>query len=342
MIHRITITTIALLSLLSAPSMYARPLQDTAEVLTELALAMMLMGDVSAFSDDAYRSDSSAHLGFKLKPIVFPKPTDDTTRLEVYSGHIVGSSLWYTGERRRKNGIFNLTHHDMWSAPIIDFDSMHIGLASTAFFDSLGVNTPKHEGYFTISGSMFVYTGCDYDMSLGSCDLLICNLADARPVLWYLPKTVNTKNWESQPSIDDDLTLFFASNAMLEDTVMGLYYAVYDSVDKSFRQSVRLPRHVNLTAACGAPFVIPGTSLLIYWASNGSTSKPIADFWCTQYTRNNNGELVFSKPKRLPPSLRNGGKPISFSYDRVSRTIIVGLENNDVIEMSYVRLPESM
>lgn len=339
---RTLLCVLFVIGLLSAVRVHARTSQDSAEVLTELALAMMLMGDASAFSDDAYRNDSSAQLGFKLKPIVFPKPSGDTTPLKVYSGHIVGSSLWYTGEHRQKNGIFNRKHHDMWSAPIIDFDSMQIGPASSEFFDSLGVNTPKHEGYFTISGSMFVYTGCDYDKSIGSCDLLICNLADARPVLWYLPKTVNTFNWESQPSIDDDLTLFFASNAMLEDTVMGLYYAVYDSVDRSFGQSVRLPQHVNHIAACGAPFVIPGTSLLIYWASNGSTSKPIADFWCTQYTRNDKGELVFSEPKRLPPSLSDGGQPISFSYDRVSRTIIVGLEKNGVIEMSFVRLPESM
>lgn len=311
-------------------------------MLTELALAMMLMGDASAFSDDAYRNDSSAQLGFRLQRIKLADADQQASGFAIYSGYIVGSSLWYTAERRQVNGIFNRKHHDMWSAPIVDPENMQLGPARTDLFDSLGINTQKNEGFFAISGSMLVYTGCDYNKSFGDCDLLICNLSDARPELWYLPNTVNTKGWESQPAIDDDLTLFFTSNVGREDDGTSLFYAMYDTVDKSFRQSVRMPRHVNHALKCGGPFVIPGTSLLIYWASNGSTSKPIADFWCTQYTRNDKGELVFSEPKRLPPSLSDGGQPISFSYDRVSRTIIVGLEKNDVIEMSYVRLPESM
>lgn len=351
MIHRIILTIVALLPLLGAQSMHARPMQDSTEVLTELALAtMLLMGDASAFSDDAYRTDSNAHLGLELRLITLAEADRQSSGLAIYSGYIVGSSLWYTAESRQANGIFNRTHHDMWSAPIIDPERMQLGPARTDVFDSLGINTLGNEGFFAINGSMLVYTGCNYIKGFGDCDLLICNLSDARPELWYLPKTVNSKSWESQPALDDDLTLFFTSNREGDDDGAALFYAVYDTVDKSFRQSVRLPRHVNHAGQCGGPFVIPGTSLLIYTAVTGTKSS--SDYWCTQYTRNDSGELVFSKPKRLPPSLSNGGKPISFSYDRVSRTIVIGLEKAASLrgnkqgggtqQLYYVRLPESL
>ncbi|MEM8938209.1 MAG: OmpA family protein [Bacteroidota bacterium] len=78
------------------------------------------------------------------------------------------------------------------------------------------INTSLNEGAATISadGRTMIFTSCDRKDSYGSCDLYISRKVGDR---WLGPRNlgsrVNTKYWESQPSLSaDGKTLFFASN----------------------------------------------------------------------------------------------------------------------------------
>ncbi|MEM9680499.1 MAG: OmpA family protein, partial [Bacteroidota bacterium] len=78
------------------------------------------------------------------------------------------------------------------------------------------INTSLNEGAATISadGRTMIFTSCDRRDSYGSCDLYMSRKVGDR---WSRPKNlgnrVNTKYWESQPSLSaDGKTLFFASN----------------------------------------------------------------------------------------------------------------------------------
>ncbi len=78
------------------------------------------------------------------------------------------------------------------------------------------LNTPLNEGAQSLSGDgrLLVFTACNGGMSGGSCDLYF---SQYRYQKWSrpspLPGKVNTKYWESQPSLSaDGRTLYFASD----------------------------------------------------------------------------------------------------------------------------------
>ncbi|NRB51477.1 MAG: PD40 domain-containing protein [Saprospiraceae bacterium] len=78
------------------------------------------------------------------------------------------------------------------------------------------LNTPLNEGAQSLSGDgrLLVFTACNGGMSGGSCDLYF---SEYRQQKWTrpspLPGKVNTKYWESQPSLSaDGRTLYFASD----------------------------------------------------------------------------------------------------------------------------------
>ena len=75
------------------------------------------------------------------------------------------------------------------------------------------INTPQNEGAQCISadGQMLFYTGCNRTLGLGSCDLYVAFWEGdkfGKPVNLGAP--VNSRSWESQPSLaGDNKTLFF-------------------------------------------------------------------------------------------------------------------------------------
>lgn len=78
------------------------------------------------------------------------------------------------------------------------------------------INTGYNEGAQCVSpdGKYLFYTLCNTDMGIGSCDLFWSKRIGNR---WSRPRNfgspVNTKNWESQPSIaPDGKTIYFISN----------------------------------------------------------------------------------------------------------------------------------
>lgn len=78
------------------------------------------------------------------------------------------------------------------------------------------LNTRYNEGTCTISadGNILIYTSCDAPDSFGSCDLYITHKINGQ---WQkaanMGKTINSRSWDSQPSLSaDGSMLFFSSN----------------------------------------------------------------------------------------------------------------------------------
>ncbi|MEL6391777.1 MAG: OmpA family protein [Bacteroidota bacterium] len=79
-----------------------------------------------------------------------------------------------------------------------------------------GINTDMNEGAQTLSanGQLMVFTMCNAPRGMGSCDLYFSERVSGR---WTSPRNigenVNTRFWESQPTLSaDGKLLFFASN----------------------------------------------------------------------------------------------------------------------------------
>lgn len=137
---------------------------------------------------------------------------------------------------------------------------------------SENINTPNfNEGAQSISpdGRYLFFTGCNRPDGVGRCDIYVCRREGndwSKPV--NLGQTINTGEWESQPSISaDGSTLFFLSNRP------GGFggYDIWKSVmnDEGFWTTpVNLGPNVNTPYDEATPFIHPDGKTL-YFSSDG-------------------------------------------------------------------------
>jgi len=136
---------------------------------------------------------------------------------------------------------------------------------------SENINSPANEGAATISGDgkTLVFTSCNRPDSQSDCDLYISfRTGDT----WSKPRsmgdTVNSKSWDSQPSLSaDGRTLYFTSTrgggVGKEDI-----WVTYRNEDDSWQKPVNLGATVNSTGRDMAPSIhVSGSTL--YFVSDG-------------------------------------------------------------------------
>jgi len=133
------------------------------------------------------------------------------------------------------------------------------------------LNTPLNEGAQSISadGRLLVFTSCASGMSGGSCDLYYSvyeNTTWTRPE--KMPGLINTKYWESQPSLSaDGQTLYFAS-----DRPGGLgrrdIWKSEQQADGEWGKPVNLGPTINTSEQDQCPFLHPDGETL-YFCSDG-------------------------------------------------------------------------
>ncbi|GHA60463.1 OmpA family protein [Pontibacter akesuensis] len=136
---------------------------------------------------------------------------------------------------------------------------------------SEGINTPANEGAATISGDgkTLVFTSCNRPDSQGDCDLYIAFRTGGE---WSKPqnmgKSVNSKAWDSQPSLSaDGRTLYFSSTrgggVGREDI-----WVAYRNDDGSWKTPVNLGKPLNSAGRDMAPSIhVSGSTL--YFVSDG-------------------------------------------------------------------------
>ena len=168
------------------------------------------------------------------------------------------------------------------------------------------VNTEMNEGAPTISadGRLLVFAACEdngtygrYRRGFGSCDLFY---SVKQGVRWSqamnLGPTINTANWETQPSLSaDGSTLYFIRG---KDTHHGIQqqdiYVSHLGADSAWTKAQRLPDGINTPYQEESVFIHPDGKTL-YYSSNGLPGMGGLDIYVTHLDSAGN----WSTPKNL-------------------------------------------
>jgi outer membrane protein OmpA-like peptidoglycan-associated protein len=173
---------------------------------------------------------------------------------------------------------------------------------------SQNINTSYNEGTCTISadGNILIYTSCDAPDSFGSCDLYIAYKVNG---LWQrsenMGKNVNSRSWDSQPSLSaDGRILFFSSDRRGGFGGNDIWYTLR-MPDGSWSEAKNLGSTINSSKDEVSPFIYFNNEIL-FFASNGHRGFGGMDLFIS---RVENGE--FTEPENL-------GYPINDQRDQFS------------------------
>ncbi|WP_339757718.1 OmpA family protein [Algoriphagus aquimarinus] len=170
------------------------------------------------------------------------------------------------------------------------------------------INSPYNEGTCSVTadGNILIYTSCDAPDSEGSCDLYIAYKVNG---IWQRPKNmgknVNSRSWDSQPSLSaDGRILFFSSNRKGGFGGNDIWYSVMQS-DGVWTVAKNLGAVVNTPKDEISPFMFFNNEVL-FFSSNGHPGFGGMDI---QLSKVVDGE--FTKPENL-------GLPINDQLDQVA------------------------
>lgn len=173
---------------------------------------------------------------------------------------------------------------------------------------SLAINTRYNEGTCTISadGNLLIFTSCDTPDSFGSCDLYLTERINGswqRPV--NMGRSVNSRFWDSQPSLSaDGSTLFFSSNRPEGEGGNDIWYS-RRLEDGGWAASANLGKQVNTSGDEVSPFVFFNNTVL-FFASDGHVGFGGKDIYMSKLQSGG-----FSSPDNL-------GYPINDQKDQLA------------------------
>ena len=158
------------------------------------------------------------------------------------------------------------------------------------------INTEDNEGTVSLSadGQYVFFTACNRPNGEGSCDLYF-SLLDGDQ--WREPKSlgfpINTRAWESQPSVSFDAkTLYFSSNRPGGYGGMDIWYSNYSK--GRWSPPVNLGPEVNTPGNEESPFIAKD-DLTLYFSSDGHLGMGGNDLFITR--KQTNGK--WGKPENL-------------------------------------------
>jgi outer membrane protein OmpA-like peptidoglycan-associated protein/tetratricopeptide (TPR) repeat protein len=170
------------------------------------------------------------------------------------------------------------------------------------------INTRYNEGTCTISadGNILIYTSCDAPDSFGSCDLYISYKVNGS---WQKPsnmgKTINSRSWDSQPSLSaDGSMLFFSSNRRGGFGGNDIWHS-YRLEDGSWSEASNIGPHINTDKDEISPFIYFNNEIL-FFASSGHLGFGGKDLFLS-----NLEEGQFASPENL-------GFPINDHKDQLA------------------------
>ncbi len=175
------------------------------------------------------------------------------------------------------------------------------------------LNTSKNEGAPTVSadGRFMIFTSCNNRDSFGSCDLYYSlKIGNQWLPARNLGSTINTRYWETQPSLSADGTeLYFVSNRPTGKGNMDIWHSRLLRIDEQGEMHWSKPKNlsINTPESDMSPFIHSDNETL-YFSSNGYTKNienPQLDIFIT---RKKGGK--FSRPKNI-------GKPINTPADEL-------------------------
>jgi outer membrane protein OmpA-like peptidoglycan-associated protein/Tol biopolymer transport system component len=146
------------------------------------------------------------------------------------------------------------------------------------------INTQENEGAQTISadGKRLVFTACNRNDGLGSCDLYI---AEQKNNVWTTPTNlkipINTRAWESQPSLSaDGNTLYFASRRTGGLGGADIWMTTCQP-NGTWSEPTNIGAPINTPADDQSPFLHPDGETM-YFMSNGHPGMGGHDLFVTR------------------------------------------------------------
>ncbi|WP_436516198.1 OmpA family protein [Ekhidna sp. To15] len=191
---------------------------------------------------------------------------------------------------------------------------------------------------FTGDGQSMVFVRCDENGAIGSCDLYITQLSGNT---WSVPvnmgNVVNTKDWESQPTINAD------GNRIIFTSLRPGGYGASDlyMIEKNHLGLWGTPQNlgsiVNTPLSENSPFLAADGKTL-YFSSTGHPGMGGADIF---YTIFENGK--WSTPKNLGKPINSRGNDTNFSISAAGNAYMASSrmdENN--YDIFKVVLPDEL
>jgi outer membrane protein OmpA-like peptidoglycan-associated protein len=170
------------------------------------------------------------------------------------------------------------------------------------------INTRYNEGTCTISadGNILIFTSCDTPDSFGSCDLYLTERVNG---IWQKPanmgKNVNSRYWDSQPSLSaDGSVLFFSSNRREGFGGNDIWFTERLS-NGVWSEAKNLGENVNTPKDEVSPFIFFNNEML-FFASDGHLGFGGKDIFVSRFDGQEFG----------PP--RNLGYPINDHNDQLA------------------------
>ncbi len=159
------------------------------------------------------------------------------------------------------------------------------------------VNTLENEGAQTMSadGKYLIFTGCNRPDGLGSCDLYYSTFTRGE---WSEPKNlgapVNSKAWESQPSLAANGNLLFFASRRPGGQGKADLYASGRTADGGWTEPMNLGPIINTPEDDQAPF-FHSDGQTLYFMSTGHPGMGNFDLFVTKLGSDN----VWSTPQNL-------------------------------------------
>jgi outer membrane protein OmpA-like peptidoglycan-associated protein len=206
-----------------------------------------------------------------------------------------GSALYFTREVKRAVAFGPDRQEDFY----VSFMKDSIwGLARSV---GAPINTAGNEGAQSISsdGHSMFFTACDREDGLGRCDLYYSTLEGSRwTVGTNIGAPVNSRYWESQPSLNaDGDMLFFVSNRPGGEGGMDIWYSVKKS-DGKWGNPVNPGSSINTPEDEFSPFIYFNGRTL-YFSTNGRKSFGGFDIYSSEMK----DDTTWSEPKNLGPAI---------------------------------------
>ncbi|MCH6200564.1 OmpA family protein [Aquiflexum sp. LQ15W] len=204
----------------------------------------------------------------------------------------------------KRDGLKNFEHEDLFTS----YFSEEENLWSQPESISNIINTNYNEGTCTISadGKILIFSSCETPDSFGDCDLYIAykiNDAWQRPA--NMGKSVNSRSWDSQPSLSaDGRILFFSSNRRGGFGGRDLWYSLR-MPNGGWSEAKNLGNLVNTPKDEVSPFIYFNNEIL-FFASDGHRGFGGQDIFVSRVK-----EGVFTNPENL-------GYPINDHLDQFS------------------------
>lgn len=207
------------------------------------------------------------------------------------------------------------------------------------------LNTTLNEGAqsVTAGGKIIFFAACDRPGGEGSCDIYASFLG--RDENWSQPvnlgPAINTRMWESQPSISSDgRTLYFVRGKNSVDKNIDIYYSTLDATGR-WTEARKIPGAVNTEQQETSPYIHFDNQSL-YFSSNGHPGMGDLDFFVSR--RQPDGS--WGKPENLGYPINTPGQEFSLIVSPDGKTGYFASDNiaggMGLLDLYSFELPEEV